>query len=202
MGVPLEPGTSEQLRGVSQQRRAEEVRLRSTLLQLDEQLSRLVTDNLRLLEQERHEESLIEKYEKIIQQKSDEVMTLEEKKAWLERDDMSDIYEEDSVTLAREERPAPTKPRLISQESGWEFIQAPIVQTNSGGDPFLETTDVSDAKPVAQALYSQPGGAPDAQEALDASGSPSPSGPSTAAVSPSRSVIGCDARRGSRRHKV
>lgn len=81
----LEEEVREQLRAISQGRRYEKIRLQSTQLQLEEKVSALAAERARLLNQDREERETLERQARMIESLEGEVISLGEKKAWLER---------------------------------------------------------------------------------------------------------------------
>jgi len=80
----FESEVREQLKQIGQGRLAEEIRLRKNLLQLEEKLCHLTTERTRLQNQGREETEMIARYARQIESMEGQVISLEEKKAWLE----------------------------------------------------------------------------------------------------------------------
>lgn len=80
----FESEVREQLKQIGQGRLAEEIRLRQNLLQLEEKLCHLTTERTRLQNQGREETEMIARYARQIESMEGQVISLEEKKAWLE----------------------------------------------------------------------------------------------------------------------
>lgn len=81
----LERDVRDNLKVIGQGRRSEELRLRRSLLHLEEKLSNLTAENMRLWNQEREEHMTIERLSRQIEHMEGEAISLEEKKAWLDR---------------------------------------------------------------------------------------------------------------------
>lgn len=81
----LEKDVRDNLRLIGQGRRSEELRLRKSLLHLEEKLGHLTAENMRLWNQEREEHMTIDRLSRQIEHMEGEAVSLEEKKAWLDR---------------------------------------------------------------------------------------------------------------------